>query len=570
MPAGSEVQFTNSDSTSHHVYSFSRPNAFALPLYKGNARLAQRFEQPGVVVLGCNIHDSMLGYIVVVDSSRSGVTGADGRVTLPDVPAGRHIVRAWAPGLDRTRPPEVGVVDVSEAAPASLAFQIDVAGTVPGPKKRGALAAGGLLMNGRLSIVLAALAGLPLAAPADDRHVLEGAMDVSAISVSSPFTPWLDEGEGKLRYDDDDGALQFSRAFLEYQGRVTSTLVAHGVLNFQDTKDQALDLTEAYLEWRPVPRTPWRVRSRIGAFYPKLSLENVDAGWSSPYALSSSAINTWIGEELRTVGAEVRVSRVLSELPLSPELAFEGAIFYGNDPTGAMLNWRGWSLHDRQTGLTSALPLPEIPAIEPWAPVTVLRERPEALPGDRPRSRLLRRRRVADGRVLPPQVCSTTTTTPIPEALSGTDYAWQTRFDHIGLQFTLPGEIGVISQWIDGITRMGPDLGPWHVWDSGFDSRFLMLTRAFGRHRLSARYDDFDVHPYNDPDMYTNRDHGDAWTASWLFDWTDHVRLGAEYLAIATEHCETEQCAWVFNGLPRTSRQNQLQLSLRWQFRSTW
>ena len=410
-----------------------------------------------------------------------------------------------------------------------------------------------------------ARAAAPDAAPDDDRHVLEGALDISAIHVSSPFTTWLDEGEGKLRFDESDTTLQFSRAFLEYRGRLTSTIVAHGVLNIQDTKEKILDATEAYLEWRPVPSTPWRVRSRLGAFYPKLSLENVDAGWSSPYGLSASAINTWIGEELRTFGAEVRVSRALSQLPLTPEVSFEGAIFYRNDPTGALLTRRGWAIHDRQTGITSALPLPVVSAIEPWIPVPrdsgrfkpfeEIDHRPgfyagaEWRMGESFRLKYFHYDNHGD-----------------PEARDGLDYAWQTRFDHLGLQFTLPGDVGVIYQWLDGFTRMGPDLGPWHVWDSDFDARFLLLTRAFGRHRLSARYDNFDVQPYNDPDQYTNRDHGYAWTASYLFDWSKHIRLGAEYLAIATEHCDTDQCAWVFSGLPRTTRQNQVQLSLRWQF----
>ena len=137
---GGEVQFTNSDRTSHHVYSVSKPNAFALPLYKGNARLTTRFLHPGVVVLGCNIHDSMLGYVVVVESTRSGTTGADGRLTFSDVPTGRHVVRAWAPGLDRANPPDLGVIDVSDAAPATAAFQLDLTGGAPVPKKRGSLA----------------------------------------------------------------------------------------------------------------------------------------------------------------------------------------------------------------------------------------------------------------------------------------------------------------------------------------------------------------------------------------------------------------------------------------------
>lgn len=139
VSVGTDVQFTNSDRTSHHVYSVSKPNAFALPLYKGNARLTTRFEHPGVVVLGCNIHDSMLGYVVVVASTRSGTTGPDGRLTLADVPAGRHVVRAWAPGLDREKPPDLGVVEVSDGGPVSASFQLDVSGGARAPKKRSSL-----------------------------------------------------------------------------------------------------------------------------------------------------------------------------------------------------------------------------------------------------------------------------------------------------------------------------------------------------------------------------------------------------------------------------------------------
>ena len=137
---GSEVQFTNSDRTSHHVYSFSKPNDFALPLYKGNGRLTTRFTQPGVVVLGCNIHDSMLGYVLVVDSTRLGITGPDGRLTLADVPAGRHAVRAWAPGLDRDKQPELGTIEVSDGGPLDVSFQIAGTRGVPAAKARGSLA----------------------------------------------------------------------------------------------------------------------------------------------------------------------------------------------------------------------------------------------------------------------------------------------------------------------------------------------------------------------------------------------------------------------------------------------
>jgi plastocyanin len=79
---GTLVEFPNSDVVAHHVYSFSRPNNFALPLYKGKPPGPVKLDDEGVVTLGCNIHDQMLGYIVVVDSDAFGVTDEDGIVKL--------------------------------------------------------------------------------------------------------------------------------------------------------------------------------------------------------------------------------------------------------------------------------------------------------------------------------------------------------------------------------------------------------------------------------------------------------------------------------------------------------
>jgi plastocyanin len=97
---GTAVEFPNSDVVAHHVYSFSKPNNFVLPLYKGDAYAPVTFAHAGVVILGCNIHDAMLGYIVVVDTDTFGITGADGRVTL-DVAGGatEYVVNIWSPRI---------------------------------------------------------------------------------------------------------------------------------------------------------------------------------------------------------------------------------------------------------------------------------------------------------------------------------------------------------------------------------------------------------------------------------------------------------------------------------------
>lgn len=100
VQAGTDISFPNSDSVSHHVYSFAQPNAFELPLYKGGARPVIRFDHAGVVTLGCNIHDSMIGYVIVVDTPNFAKADADGRVSLGDVPPGTYQVQVWSPRLN--------------------------------------------------------------------------------------------------------------------------------------------------------------------------------------------------------------------------------------------------------------------------------------------------------------------------------------------------------------------------------------------------------------------------------------------------------------------------------------
>jgi plastocyanin len=94
---GSTVAFPNKDTVRHHVYSFSPARRFELPLYAGVPSQPVLFDKPGVVVLGCNIHDWMVGYIYVAESPWFGKTGADGRVVIADLPPRRYAVRVWHP-----------------------------------------------------------------------------------------------------------------------------------------------------------------------------------------------------------------------------------------------------------------------------------------------------------------------------------------------------------------------------------------------------------------------------------------------------------------------------------------
>jgi plastocyanin len=100
VQTGTAVDFPNSDQTRHQVYSFSPAKTFQLSLYAGRAHPPVVFDRPGIVTLGCNIHDQMIGYIYVTDSPWFGLTGADGHLLLRGLPAGDYTVRVWHPRLD--------------------------------------------------------------------------------------------------------------------------------------------------------------------------------------------------------------------------------------------------------------------------------------------------------------------------------------------------------------------------------------------------------------------------------------------------------------------------------------
>jgi len=94
---GTVVNFPNRDNILHNVYSFSKAKKFHLPLYRDEPPRPVTFDQPGAVVLGCNIHDWMVAYIYVLDTPHFAVGGANGRALLTHLPAGEYTVDVWHP-----------------------------------------------------------------------------------------------------------------------------------------------------------------------------------------------------------------------------------------------------------------------------------------------------------------------------------------------------------------------------------------------------------------------------------------------------------------------------------------
>lgn len=116
LVVGSAVNFPNQDNCSHQVYSLSPPKKFALPLYKPGNGSTVVFDRPGVVALGCNIHDWMLAYVVVLETPFFAKTATDGSAIVA-APPGRYRADVWHPRLAKTETREVTVA-AGAAVPA--------------------------------------------------------------------------------------------------------------------------------------------------------------------------------------------------------------------------------------------------------------------------------------------------------------------------------------------------------------------------------------------------------------------------------------------------------------------
>jgi len=386
--------------------------------------------------------------------------------------------------------------------------------------------------------VLALLCGPSAHAELSDRHELVLTFEQNLTDIDSPLGAWTDGGFGKLRYADSGSHAQSSRLSLEYTGQLTEQLFARTVVDVLDDADQAVGATEAYLEWRRLPRRLMRNRFRFGAFYPAFSLENADVAWESPYTRSFSAINAWLGEEVRSIGSEWSMRRPIGG-PGSPQsIGTLAGIFVGNDPAGTLLFWRGFSLHDRQTRLSERLPLPPLVFARPSGPDIRIERRldPIAEIDDKPgyyaglswsygrRAELALA--VWDNRA-------------DPYAFRDGQWGWDTRFTHLAMQFSLPGDIAFIAQklmgdtdWLTFVTPDGAMTPATEFVTDEIDASFLLLSKTIGdRHRVSVRFDDFYV--YRPGGLES--DEGTASTVAYRLAVSPRLELQLEWLKIRSE-----------------------------------
>jgi hypothetical protein len=386
----------------------------------------------------------------------------------------------------------------------------------------------------------------------EDRHEFTLQLDVRLVAtdIERSFT---DGGLGLSRFDESHEDVQLGRAFVDYRGRVSETVDLELTLDaYGDDDKNPVDVSEAFVEWRPYPFAGWRWRTRLGAFYPPISLENRAPGWQSVYSISPSAINTWIGEEIRTVGAEVNATWLGARLGNAVDLSLIAAVYGWNDPMGVVIFQRGWGIHDRQTALFGELPkmFPQGTTRHGLELFHEIDDRAGYYAGVQVSwpERLVFRALHYDNR-------------GDPGANNGYEYAWLSRFDSAGARLDWPRDWTLILQRMAGDTAVGPSADGRGLMILDYESYFVLLSRELGRHRVSFRYDDLHTETVRGAQFFNSYQDAEGVLLAYMFDYDAHWQLALEALQIRGLLEQREVI-----GLDEHLRERTLQLALRYTF----
>jgi plastocyanin len=133
VQTGTAVNFPNRDSIRHHVYSFSPAKTFEIKLFSGVPANPVTFDKAGEVVLGCNIHDQMIAYVLVVDTPYFAKTGKDGKAKFENLPAGNYRIKVWHHAAEAPAPQ---AVQLQADASREIAHKLAPRSQVPRPERK--------------------------------------------------------------------------------------------------------------------------------------------------------------------------------------------------------------------------------------------------------------------------------------------------------------------------------------------------------------------------------------------------------------------------------------------------
>jgi hypothetical protein len=350
-------------------------------------------------------------------------------------------------------------------------------------------------------------------------ETLHGLADLR-VSAADGEKSWLDGGFGKAAVSGDGHGVKvkprLAEAALEWKPRLNFAVSGVVAVELQPQVRPAFDLSEAYLKLQAPPNPVGRISGRLGYFYPPVSQEHDGTAWTTPDMLSASALNSWIGEEVKVIGAEGTITHAFG----AHEVSATAAVFGWNDTSGTLLTFRGWALGGIKAGYNTAFKLPPLSAF------MVTKQADETYP------RLELDNRVGYyGRLewRPPAPVSFNATyydnVGNRIAVEDLQWAWETRFLNVGMRWDVDDRTKVLAQAMNGETLMGYRT-PRGIWiDMGYRAAYVLASRSYGAHALSGRIDWFETNDHTYQDIDNNDEEGWALTGAWRHHLAAHADL---------------------------------------------
>lgn len=368
---------------------------------------------------------------------------------------------------------------------------------------------------------------------------------------SDSLRSWLNGGSGVYRFDEsNNGEILLSNISAELRFDTSIDSAIKIAAHYYPSQTKGFEISEAYWQYRPLSSSTWKGKYRVGAFYPSISVENRGRLWTSSQMTSFSHINSWIAEELRIIGAEGHWSRKINS---HQKLGVFASAFWFNDPSGAAIAWKGWSNHDRQTGLGGHLPLQAAPGLvataneqaNSFAPFREIDGQPGFYLG-------LEWSQAREHKIQLMYYDNRADDTMFKDG----QYGWRTRFFHLSAHKQLTPQWQVYGQYMNGYTVMDRNFT-----DNPFQSTYITLAKKQDSHRLALRLEHSRIQDRDSTPQDSNQSTGNSLTLSYAYLLKKSWKLGLE----ANLHNSQQRRRMYWNE-PQNAREKQLTASLKYFF----
>jgi len=417
-----------------------------------------------------------------------------------------------------------------------------------------------LLMNKCLWIYLLMLGTFSTESLAGE-HSIKGLIDIRAVHVNGDNNTksYLSGDYGKYRYGEGSG-ITLSQLALQYKYEInnqfSTTLIANA---FADDNTTNAGITEGYLSYKGLPSSAgWRYKAKVGLFYPNISLENNATAWSAAYTLTSSSLNNWVGEEFRHSGAAFTIEKLGKFSKSKHDFSLDVTSFQNNDTAGAMLAWHGWALGSRQTLLQEKLTVQPFYARKATLQGQAAHSDPFIELDNRWGTHVVAQWRWQ--RKLKANIGYYNNNADTTVVKKG-QYAWSTKFTHLGLKYKFTKQFELIAQYMKGRTFMQSPYGD-NVVDNDFQNAFMMLRHYWqSKHHLALRLETFWVDDSDTTVGDNNNEDGKAMTLSYRYKLNKNSFLHSEY-----NWLESTRSARSYVWQPVKLTEQQFQIAYRYYF----